>query len=164
MTAVNLVFQYGINRFFGECLAYGIDAVVIPDLLVDDAEMYQNAAEKHQIELAFFVSPVTPKSRIEYIVKQSTGFIYLISSTGVTGTRDEFSQNLEQITQTIKIIKDIPVLVGFGISSNEQVQKMNSFADGVIVGSYLTGAIQTALEKKQNVETYIQDQFKKLIT
>lgn len=142
MCAVNLVYSMGIEKFFQEANNYGVDAVVIPDLSVEEADIYAKFAEENKVALALLVSPLCTAKRMRKIIETSTGFIYLIASTGTTGARADLSKGLSTIAKTIKAIKSIPILVGFGISKPEHVTAVCEFANGAIVGSFLVKIVQ----------------------
>ena len=137
MLSVNLVFCYGIDRFFESAAASGLDGVIIPDLPVEEAALYLVASKRTGVSIVFLVSHLCDPKRLPAIVQASEGFVYLISSVGVTGERAHISSDLEEVVMAIKAVKDIPVAVGFGVSSREHVTCVNGFADGAIVGSHL---------------------------
>ncbi|RAP39207.1 tryptophan synthase subunit alpha [Candidatus Marinamargulisbacteria bacterium SCGC AAA071-K20] len=161
MTAVNLVFQYGIETFFKQSKLHGLDGVIIPDLSIESAAPYIKAAKQNDIALIFLVSPLCNETRLKKIVKHSTGFVYLISSTGITGERQKLSKHLESLTKKIKKVKNIPVAVGFGISSKAQVKEVQKFADGAIIGSHFVKSIDS--RKQSLISTEIISNLKKLI-
>ena len=137
MGSVNLIMQYGMDSFFKHAIKHQLDGIVIPDLSIEAAEPYIKSAQKVKLPIIFLVSPLCGDERLKKIVAASSGFIYLISNTGITGERDHIPTNLDRIIQKIKVLKDIPVAIGFGISTPEHVKAVNGFADGAIVGSHL---------------------------
>lgn len=135
-TYVNPVLQWGIERFFGKAREVGADGVIIPDLPFEESEEARLAAAKHGIDLVPLVAP-TSKQRIEKIVSDASGFVYCVSSLGVTGTRDKLSAELPEFVNSVRSATTLPVAVGFGVSTPEQAAEIRSIADGVIVGSAL---------------------------
>jgi len=141
LTYINPVFVYGVEKFFAECKECGIYGIIIPDLPYEERGEVLDTAKKYGVHLITLISP-TSAERIEMLVKDATGFIYLVSSLGVTGIRDEFSANLSNIIEQIREITDTPVMVGFGISTPEQANIVREIADGVIVGSAIVKIIE----------------------
>lgn len=137
MASANLIFNFGIDLFFKKAKQQGLDGIIIPDLPVEEALVYQKAAKASRIALIFLLSPLTTGPRMKKIVQATEGFLYLIASTGTTGERSSINQDLRQTVKAVKKIRDIPVIVGFGISQPEQYRDVCTFADGVIVGSHL---------------------------
>jgi tryptophan synthase alpha chain len=142
MTYANVVFSYGTERFVKRCKDVGIKGLILPDVPYEEREDFAPACEKEGLSLISMVAP-TSSDRISMISKQAKGFIYLVSSLGVTGTRSEITTDIGAITKIIKQNSGTPVAVGFGISNPEQARKVAVNADGVIVGS----AIVRLLEK-----------------
>jgi tryptophan synthase alpha chain len=143
MTYLNVVFHYGYERFFTNCKEVGIDGIIIPDLPYEEANEVKEVCTKYDVTLISMIAP-TSKDRVEMIAKEAEGFIYLVSSMGVTGTRnnDNFSTNLEEIIGHIKKVTDTPVAIGFGINTPKQVEEFSKYADGVIVGSAIINIIK----------------------
>lgn len=142
MTYANVVFSYGAERFISTCNEIGIDGLVLPDLPFEEKEEFLPLCQKYDVDLISFVAP-TSANRIAMIAKEATGFIYVVSSLGVTGARSEIKTDLTSIVSLIKENTDVPCAIGFGISTPEQAAKMSAISDGVIVGS----AIIRLLEK-----------------
>jgi tryptophan synthase alpha chain len=156
MTYLNPVFVYGYERFFAECTKIGICGMIIPDLPFEEQNEAKTAAESSDIEIVTLVAP-TSKNRIAKIAENAKGFIYLVSSLGVTGVRGEITTDLPSIISEIKKHTDIPVAVGFGISTPEQAKHYSSFADGVIVGSAIVNLIgQYGKNAEQELCGYIK--------
>ncbi len=143
MLSVQLVYRFGINPFFKLLASSGVDGAVIPVLSIQEADEYLNASKKHKVGLINLISPLCSPKRLKDIVKKSDSFIYLISSTGTTGEGDHFSPKLKKIVKDIKKLKNIPVLVGFGIHKVSQLDDIYSFADGVVVGSHLVRLLES---------------------
>ncbi|MDR2597916.1 MAG: tryptophan synthase subunit alpha, partial [Treponema sp.] len=134
LTYINPVFHYSYDAFFKRCDNVGLDGIIIPDLPFEEQTPVREAAGKHNIDLISLIAP-TSEARIKEIAKNASGFIYLVSSMGVTGIRSEINTDLASITAAIKSVTQIPVAIGFGIHSPQQAEQMVKIADGVIVGS-----------------------------
>lgn len=134
MTYLNPVFHYGYDRFFAKCRETGIDGIIIPDLPFEEQREVKEPAAAHDITLISMIAP-TSEDRIARIASQAEGFLYVVSSMGVTGVRSEISSDLSSIMNTIRKSTDTPCAVGFGISTQEQAERMAQIADGCIVGS-----------------------------
>ena len=134
MTYANVVFSYGADRFIKTCSEIGIDGLIIPDIPYEEKEEFTPYCEKYAVDLISMIAP-TSEDRIAKIARDAKGFIYVVSSMGVTGTRSSFSNDLSKITAKIREVTDVPCAIGFGISNPEQAEKMASISDGAIVGS-----------------------------
>ena len=134
LTYVNPVFHYEYEAFFKRCADVGLDGIIIPDVPFEEQAPVKEAAAKHGVDLISLIAP-TSQERIKEIAKNAAGFIYLVSSMGVTGVRNEITTDLASITSAIKSVTDTPVAIGFGIHTAEQAAQMSKIADGVIVGS-----------------------------
>lgn len=145
MTYANVVFSYGAERFISACREIGIDGLILPDLPFEEKEEFQPFCSQYDVALISLIAP-TSENRIAMIAKEAEGFIYLVSSLGVTGTRSEITTDLASIVKVIRENTDIPCAIGFGISTPEQARKMADISDGAIVGS----AIIKLMEKHGN--------------
>lgn len=134
MMYVNTIFAYGINRFFSHCKKNGIDAVIVPDLPYEERNEILPLAKKHGIININLAAPTSDK-RISDIASNSEGFLYCVSSLGVTGERSNFSTDFESFFKKINDSASCPACLGFGISTPNQAKKMASYCDGIIVGS-----------------------------
>lgn len=135
LSYLNPIFCYGLDAFFQRCAQVGIDGIIIPDLPYEERDELLPFAQKHQVDLISMIAP-TSESRIKRLAQDASGFIYLVSSMGVTGVRDQITTDVKSMIQTIQSVTDVPVCVGFGISTPEQGRSMvQSGANGVIVGS-----------------------------
>lgn len=134
MTYANVVFSYGTERFLANCAEAGLDGLILPDLPYEEKEEFLPACRKYDIKLISLIAP-TSRDRIAMIAKEAEGFIYLVSSLGVTGVRSEITTDLDAIVSVIRENTDVPCAIGFGISTPEMASKMAEKADGVIVGS-----------------------------
>ena len=130
LTYLNPVFKYGYDRFFARCASAGISGIIVPDI-----------AAKHGVDVISLIAP-TSKERIAKIAKSATGYIYIVSSMGVTGMRSEITTDLESIVRVVKENTSVPAAIGFGINTPEQAKKYAGMADGVIVGSAIVKIIE----------------------
>ena len=134
--------SYGAEKFISTCRDIEIDGLILPDLPSEEKEEFQPICKKYGVDLISLIAP-TSENRIAMIAKEAEGFIYLVSSLGVTGTRSEITTDLESIVNVIRENSAVPCAIGFGISTPEQAKKMSDISDGAIVGS----AIVKLLEK-----------------
>ncbi len=141
LTYFNPVLQYGTSRFLRRSLDSGVDGFVIPDLPPEEAEDWVRAARPLGLNTIFLATPTSPPGRLRRIVDQSTGFIYAVSLTGVTGAKESLPRELTSYVRAIRRMTRLPVCVGFGLSRPSQVREILKVADGVIVGSALLDAI-----------------------
>ncbi|MDF2942101.1 MAG: tryptophan synthase, alpha subunit [Herbinix sp.] len=156
MTYANPIYTYGTERFMENCKAAGVDALIVPDVPFEEKEELKPYCDKNGITLISMIAP-TSKERIHMITKEAEGFIYCVSSMGVTGIRSEISSNLEEMINLVKEIKKIPCAIGFGISTPEQASKMAAISDGVIVGSAIVKIVaQYGKDCVPYVENYVQ--------
>lgn len=140
MTYLNVLFKYGYDNFLSKAKAAGISGVIIPDLPYEEKQELQQPAEKYGIDVISLIAP-TSEDRIKMIASEAQGFVYAVSSMGVTGTRSEIKTDLESIVGAVRQATDIPVAIGFGINTPEQAKKYSHLADGVIVGSAIVKLI-----------------------
>ena len=140
MTYANVVFSYGAERFISTCAGTGIDGLILPDLPFEEKEEFLAVCRAHGVALISLIAP-TSANRVAMIAKEAEGFIYLVSSLGVTGVRSSITTDLGPIIRTIRENTDVPCAVGFGISNPEQAKTMAKEADGVIVGSAIVKLI-----------------------
>ncbi len=146
MTYANPVFHYGYERFFDRCRDLGVDALILPDVPFEEKDEIEKPAEERGVALISMIAP-TSESRIQRIASQAKGFLYVVSSLGVTGTRSEIKTDLKSIVSSIRQVTDIPCAVGFGISTPDQAREMASISDGAIVGSAIVKLIAQYGEK-----------------
>jgi len=151
MTYYNPVFSMGDSVFVNRAVKAGVDGVIIPDLPPEEAVELQNAAKLAGLSTIFFMAPTTTDERLVAITKASTGFLYYVSLTGVTGARVELSKSIAKDYARAKKITQSPVCVGFGISTKEQVKQVSQHADGVIVGSAIVKEIEKNIGRKELV-------------
>ncbi|MBQ8306582.1 MAG: tryptophan synthase subunit alpha [Blautia sp.] len=142
MTYANVVFSYGADRFIETCREIGIDGLILPDLPFEEKEEFQPICERCGVDLVSLIAP-TSENRIAMIAREAEGFLYIVSSLGVTGVRNEIKTDLASIIKVVRENTDVPCAIGFGISTPEQAARMAELSDGAIVGS----AIIRILEK-----------------
>ena len=142
MTYANVVFSYGAETFISTCKEIGIDGLILPDIPYEEKEEFLPLCHQYDVDLISLVAP-TSENRISMIAKEAEGFLYIVSSLGVTGTRSEIKTDLKSIVDVVRQNTDVPCAIGFGISTPEQAGKMAAISDGAIVGS----AIVKLMEK-----------------
>ena len=144
-TYYNLVMASGVDHYVKAAKAAGVDGLLTLDLPPEEAEEVQEACAKHGLKTVFIVAPTTPESRLPIIAKATTGFVYYVSREGVTGVRHELASGIDEAVEQIKRHTELPVVVGFGIGTPEQVRAVATHADGVVVGSALVNCIPANL-------------------
>ena len=158
MTYANVVFSYGAEKFISTCAEIGIDGLILPDIPFEEKDEFLPVCRRYDVALISLIAP-TSENRIGMIAKEAEGFIYIVSSLGVTGMRSEINTDLEAIVSIIRQNTDVPCAIGFGISTPEQAKKMAAVADGAIVGS----AIVKLLEKHgKDAPRYIGEYIKEM--
>ncbi len=138
----NPLLRYGLERACADLAAAGGDGWIIPDLPLEEAADLRQVAAAHQLDLIMFVAPTTPPNRIAQIVAQASGFLYIVSLTGVTGARQALASNLDNLIINVRQQTNLPLVVGFGISQPAHVAEVARLADGAIVGSALIDRIE----------------------
>jgi tryptophan synthase, alpha subunit len=141
MMYLNTIFRFGTERFFELCAQCGVDGVIVPDMPFEERDEIQGTAERFGVIPIRLVAP-TSHDRIAAIARDAKGFLYCVSSTGVTGTRSSFSTDFQEFFGTIQKYAKIPCAVGFGISGPEQAKTMSAYCDGVIVGSAIVRIVE----------------------
>ena len=134
MTYANVVFSYGTERFIQKAASLGMDGLILPDVPFEEKEEFDSVCKKYGLDLISLIAP-TSHERITQIAKEAEGFVYCVSSLGVTGMRSAITTDIGAMVQLVKAAKDIPCAVGFGISTPEQAAAMAAKSDGAIVGS-----------------------------
>jgi len=148
----NPVLQYGLDRFFADLAASGADGIVIPDLPMEESGPARKEADAHGVHVISLVAP-TSAERIARIAQQASGFLYCVSSLGVTGVRDQLPAGLEIFMNEVRRQTTLPLAVGFGISTPEQVSQAATCADGVVVGSAIVQQVEHHLEMLADAKT-----------
>ncbi len=141
MTYANVVYSYGPDRFLSACKEIGIDGMILPDLPFEEKEEFLPLCHVYGVDLISLIAP-TSENRIAMIAKEAEGFLYIVSSLGVTGTRSEIKTDLQSIIEVVRQNTDIPCAIGFGISTPEQAAAMAGISDGAIVGSAIVKLIE----------------------
>lgn len=156
MTYVNPIFTYGTDKFMKNCQEVGIDAVIVPDVPYDEKEELMPFCSKYNVTFISMIAP-TSKDRIRMIAGEAEGFLYCVSSMGVTGVRKEIGSNVAEMINIAKEVKDIPCAIGFGISTPEQAAAMSKFSDGIIVGSAIVKIVaQYGVDCVPHVVEYVK--------
>jgi tryptophan synthase alpha chain len=138
----NPLLQFGIDWLANEAKRAGIDAVLVTDLIPEEAQSWAEALYQRKLDPIFLAAPTTSDKRLTGIARQARGFIYAVSRAGVTGARDEMTRDAETLVQRVRSVSDLPVAVGFGVSTAEQVRKIWRFADAAVVGSAIVREIE----------------------
>ena len=141
MTYANVVFSYGAEKFISTCRDIGIDGLILPDLPFEEKEEFLPTCRQYGVDLISLIAP-TSENRISMIAREAEGFIYIVSSLGVTGTRSEIKTDLASIVKVVRENTKVPCAIGFGISTPEQAKKMADISDGAIVGSAIVKLIE----------------------
>lgn len=141
MTYINPVFHYGYDAFFAKCQELGVNGFISPDVPFEEKQELEEVTKKYGVDFISMVSP-TSSERVARIAKEAEGFIYVVSSMGVTGVRSSISTDLDSIIAEIRKVTDTPCAIGFGISTPEQAEKMAGIADGAIVGSAIVRIVE----------------------
>lgn len=156
MTYANVVFSYGMERFMKNAAQAGISGLILPDVPYEEKEEFAEVSRKFGLDMVSLIAP-TSHDRISTIAKDAEGFIYCVSSLGVTGVRSNITTDIGAMTDLVRSATDVPCAVGFGISTPEQAKHMAQFADGVIVGSAIVKLIaKHGKEAAQPVAEYVK--------
>ncbi len=160
MSYYNPIFKYGEKKFVKEASDANLDGAIIPDLPPEEAKDLINLAKTYNFHLIFLASPTSSDYRLKLIAEKSCGFIYYVSSTGVTGARKKLPFRIKQDVEKIKKLTTKPVCVGFGVSKNSHIKQINRFADGVVVGSAIIDIIEKNIGKPnlvKEVRKFVKD-------
>lgn len=153
MTYANVVFSYGSERFIKKAAEVGIDGLILPDVPYEEKDEFDGICKQYGLDLISLIAP-TSHDRIATIASEANGFVYCVSSLGVTGVRSEITTDIGEMVQLVKKAKDIPAAVGFGISNPETAKKMAQYADGVIVGSAI---VKICAEHGREAVPYVKE-------
>ncbi len=157
MTYANVVFSYGAEKFISTCRETGMDGLILPDLPFEEKEEFLPLCRQYGVDLISLIAP-TSENRVTMIAREAEGFIYLVSSLGVTGTRSEITTDLQPIIRTIRENARIPVAIGFGISRPEQAKAMAGLSDGAIVGSAIEKILaQYGKDAPEHIGRYVRE-------
>lgn len=152
MTYYNLVFKYGVELFIKRAVRAGVDGVIIPDLIPDEATDFIRVAKQHKLDTIFLLAPTSTRERINKVVASASGFVYFVSITGITGAKLSVGKQMKSTLNAVKKITNKPVAVGFGISSPEEAAIVAKLADGVIIGS----AIVKLIAKRKDIKVFVK--------
>ena len=156
MTYANVVFSYGSEKFIAICKEFGMDGLILPDVPFEEKEEFQSICDRYDIDFISLIAP-TSENRIAMIAKEAKGFLYIVSSLGVTGTRTEIKTDLSSIVEVVRQNTDVPCAIGFGISTPEQAKKMAGLSDGAIVGSAIIKLLEKyGIEAPKYVGEYVK--------
>lgn len=156
MTYINPIYTYGKEKFMSKCKECGIQGIIVPDLPYEEKDELTPECDKYGIDLISLIAP-TSHERITMIAKEAKGFVYCVSSLGVTGVRSEITTDISAMTDLVRKATDIPCAIGFGISTPEQAKKMSADADGVIVGSAIVKIVaQYGKDSAEHVAEYVR--------
>ena len=156
MGYINPILAYGVERFVEAAQGAGADGFIVPDLPPQEAGELEGLCREHGLALVYLLAPTSPPERIAEVAARTTGFLYLVSLTGVTGARRALPPDLEEFTGRVRQSAQTPVAVGFGISTPEQAQVVGGLADGVIVGSALINAVEQAQDPAQAAGAFVR--------
>ncbi|WP_283679279.1 tryptophan synthase subunit alpha [Lentilactobacillus sp. Marseille-Q4993] len=157
LTYLNIPFKYGYERFLNRCVELNISGLVIPDLPFESKDEIDRYAKPLGIDIISLITP-TSKDRVEMIAKEASGFIYVVSSEGITGERDEFYNDLKALIARIRAVTDVPLAIGFGVHTPEQAKSMADIADGVIIGSAIVEVVgQNGKDAPKAVEQFVRE-------
>lgn len=163
LTYLNPVFHYGYEKFCSRCEELGVDGLIIPDMPYEEKGELAPIAKAHQMDVISLIAP-TSQHRIQMIAKEATGFIYVVSSMGVTGMRGTITTDVGSIVESIRQVTDVPVAVGFGINTPEQAKSMAALSDGAIVGSAIVKMIERYGENaEKSLGEYVREMKKAVI-
>jgi tryptophan synthase alpha chain len=138
----NPLLKFGEQRLAREAKQAGVDGVLVTDLIPEEAQSWPETLVRFELDPIFLVAPTTSNQRLKEIARQARGFIYAVSRAGVTGARDELSRDAEALVKRVRMVSDLPVAVGFGISTREQVRQVWRFADAAVIGSAIVNEIE----------------------
>ena len=158
MTYANVVFSYGTERFIQKAASLGMDGLILPDVPFEEKEEFDSVCKKYGLDLISLIAP-TSHERITQIAKEAEGFVYCVSSLGVTGMRSAITTDIGAMVQLVKAAKDIPCAVGFGISTPEQAAAMAAKSDGTIVGSAI---VKLCGQYKEACVPYVKEYVKSM--
>ncbi|MAX11310.1 MAG: tryptophan synthase subunit alpha [Chloroflexi bacterium] len=148
----NPIHHYGLQNFANKAKEVGLDGVIVVDLPPEESKIFSELCVENNLHQIFLLAPTSTDARIENVTKQATGFIYCVSVSGTTGVRENFSQDLIHFVEKIKRHTQVPIVIGFGISSNKHIKFVSKIADGAVVGSAFVESIRANQEKDQYVK------------
>ncbi len=152
MTYYNPVFKFGVESFIKRAVRSGIDGVIIPDLIPDEATDFIRIAKQHELDTIFLLAPTSTRERINKVVASASGFVYFVSITGITGAKLSLGKQMKNTLNSVKKITSKPVAIGFGISGPEDALFVSRLADGVIIGS----AIVKLIAQRKDINSFVK--------
>ncbi|MCB9418280.1 MAG: tryptophan synthase subunit alpha [Ardenticatenaceae bacterium] len=152
----NPILAYGQERYVADAAAAGVDGFIVPDLPPEEAAELETLAADAGLSLIYFLAPTSNPERIAHVAQRASGFIYLVSLTGVTGARRSLQANLSDFVARVRAKADVPLAIGFGIGTPEQAASVGQMADGVIVGSALINTVDQAADKPAAAQQFVQ--------
>lgn len=156
LTYLNPVYKYGYEKFCQKCQETGVSGIIIPDMPYEEKGELAPIAKQYDVDIISLIAPTSEK-RIQMIAREATGYIYVVSSMGVTGVRSEITTDIDAIVKSIREVTDTPVAIGFGINTPDQVAKYSKVADGVIVGSAIVKMIgEHGIDANKPVFDYVK--------
>src|SRR5947207_2311686 len=158
-TYLNPVLRYGLDRLGADAAAAGIDGCLLIDASVEEAATYVTAMHRHGLDTVFLAAPTSTERRIKLVAQYSTGFVYLVSRTGVTGERDSLSDAVAPLIRSVRAVTDLPLAVGFGISKPEHVAELGQQVEAVVIGSAIVRVIEehAGPELEARLESFIRN-------
>ncbi len=164
MSYLNPIHKYGFEKFFSDSKTTGIDGLIIPDIIFEESKEIEKLSKKYRLPMIYLVAPTTSPERRKKIIKKTTGFIYAVSLTGVTGPREKLPDYIHNFLKDLHSYTNKPLLIGFGISKPEQVISVKKYIDGVIIGSALINIISKTERKEMfhKIEKFINS-FRKVL-
>lgn len=148
MSYYNPIHKYGLGRFATDCAASGVDGLIAPDLPPEEAGDLKAACQSAGVDVIFLVAPTSTDERLERVTAMASGFIYCVSLTGVTGARSELGPDAARLVERVRQFTDLPLVVGFGVSTPQQVAQVARFADGAVVASAIVNVIEGLSEEE----------------
>jgi tryptophan synthase alpha chain len=152
MTYFNPVFKFGTEEFVRDAIGVGVNGIIVPDLIPDEADDFIGFTKKHGLDTIFLLAPTSTEERIKKVVKASSGFIYYVSITGITGAQLLMDKTMKDTLSLIKAITRKPIAVGFGISNPEEASAIANLADGIIVGS----ALVRLISENKDIKSFVK--------
>jgi len=159
-TYLNPVIRYGLDRLAEDAARYGIDGCLLTDASVEEAHEYIGAMHRHGLDTVFLAAPTSTERRLRLVAKYSTGFVYLVSRTGVTGDRESLSDAVSPLVRAVRAVTDLPLAVGFGISKPEHVAELGRQVEAVVVGSAIVRLIERNLDNASlelQLESFVRE-------
>jgi tryptophan synthase alpha chain len=152
LTYYNIIFKMGEEEFVKKCKEVGIAGIIVPDLPIEEADNLYNYCKKYGVDLIFLVAPTTPDDRLKKILEKCSGFVYVVSVTGITGAREKVAEETKELIKRVKKFSKVPVCVGFGISKREHVEEITNIADGAIVGSAIVKIVEKYVDENGKIK------------